>query len=44
VNQMIADHVAAVLFNVSGQGGTIYKGLQDAQIPLFAYARWTRAC
>jgi branched-chain amino acid transport system substrate-binding protein len=37
VNQMIADHVAAVLFNVSGQGGTIYKGLQDAHIPLFAY-------
>jgi branched-chain amino acid transport system substrate-binding protein len=34
---MIAANVAAVLYDVSGQGETIYKGLQPAHIPLFAY-------
>jgi branched-chain amino acid transport system substrate-binding protein len=37
VNQMIADHVVAVLYNVTGQGGTIFRGLQPAHIPLFAF-------
>jgi branched-chain amino acid transport system substrate-binding protein len=37
VNQMIAAHVNAVLYDVSGQGQTIFSGLQPAHIPLFAY-------
>ena len=36
-NQMISDGVVAVLYGVSGQGGTIYSGLQSAHIPLFAF-------
>lgn len=37
VNQMISAHVAAVMYGVSGQGGTIFKDLQPAHIPLFVY-------
>jgi branched-chain amino acid transport system substrate-binding protein len=37
VNQMIAAHVNAVLYDVSGQGETIFKSLQPASIPLFAF-------
>ena len=36
-NQMISAHVPAVLYDVSGQGGTIFKGLQSTDIPLFVY-------
>jgi branched-chain amino acid transport system substrate-binding protein len=38
VNQMIADRVVAVVYGVSGQGGTIGTGLKAANIPLVAYA------
>jgi branched-chain amino acid transport system substrate-binding protein len=34
---MIAAHVVAVLYDVSGQGTTIFAGLQPAHIPLFAF-------
>jgi branched-chain amino acid transport system substrate-binding protein len=37
VNQMIAAHVVAVMYGVSGQGDTIFKDLQPAHIPLFVY-------
>jgi branched-chain amino acid transport system substrate-binding protein len=37
VNQMIAAHVVAVLYDVSGQGTTIFTALQPAHIPLFAF-------
>jgi branched-chain amino acid transport system substrate-binding protein len=37
VNQMIADKVVAVVYGVSGQGGTIQTGLKAANIPLIAY-------
>jgi branched-chain amino acid transport system substrate-binding protein len=37
VNQMIAAHVDAVLYNVTGQGATIATGLRPAHIPLFAF-------
>ena len=38
VNQMIADKVVAVVYGVSGQGGTIQTGLKAGNIPLIAYA------
>jgi branched-chain amino acid transport system substrate-binding protein len=38
VNQMIADKVVAVVYGVSGEGGTIGTGLKAANIPLVAYA------
>jgi branched-chain amino acid transport system substrate-binding protein len=38
VNQMIADHVVAVVYGVSGEGGTIGTGLKAANIPLVAFA------
>lgn len=34
--QMVSDKVVAVLYNVSGQGGSIYTGLQGSNIPLIA--------
>jgi branched-chain amino acid transport system substrate-binding protein len=34
--QMVNDKVAAVLYGVTGQGGSIYKGLQGSNIPLIA--------
>jgi branched-chain amino acid transport system substrate-binding protein len=34
--QMVSDKVVAVLYNVSGQGGSIFKGLQGSNIPLIA--------
>jgi branched-chain amino acid transport system substrate-binding protein len=37
VNQMIADKVVAVVYGVSGQGGTIGTGLKAANIPLVAF-------
>lgn len=37
VNQMISSGVVAVMYGVSGQGGTIYSSLQAAHIPLFVY-------
>jgi branched-chain amino acid transport system substrate-binding protein len=36
-NQMIADKVVAVIYGVSGQGGSIFSGLQAAKIPLLAF-------
>lgn len=38
VNQMIAAHVVAVLYDVTGQGPTISQDLEPTHIPLFAYA------
>jgi branched-chain amino acid transport system substrate-binding protein len=38
VNQMIADKVVAVVYGVSGEGGTIGTGLKAANIPLVAFA------
>lgn len=37
VNQMIAAHVNAVLYDVTGEGPTIFTDLQPAHIPLFAF-------
>ncbi|HEX4863759.1 MAG TPA: ABC transporter substrate-binding protein [Acidimicrobiales bacterium] len=34
--QMVNDKVVAVLYGVSGQGGSIFKGLQGSNIPLIA--------
>jgi branched-chain amino acid transport system substrate-binding protein len=34
--QMVNDKVVAVLYGVTGQGGSIYKGLQGSGIPLIA--------
>jgi branched-chain amino acid transport system substrate-binding protein len=34
--QLVADKVVAVLYNVSGQGASIFKGLQGSNIPLIA--------
>jgi branched-chain amino acid transport system substrate-binding protein len=34
--QMVNDKVVAVLYGVTGQGGSIYKGLQGSNIPLIA--------
>jgi branched-chain amino acid transport system substrate-binding protein len=34
--QMVGDKVVAVLYNVSGQGASIYQGLQGSDIPLIA--------
>ena len=36
-NQFITDKVPAVLYNASGQGGTLFKILAAANIPLVAY-------
>jgi branched-chain amino acid transport system substrate-binding protein len=36
-NQMITDKVVAVVYGVSGQGGSIFTGLQAAKIPLLAF-------
>jgi branched-chain amino acid transport system substrate-binding protein len=38
VNQMIADKVVAVVYGVSGEGGSIGSGLKAANVPLVAYA------
>jgi branched-chain amino acid transport system substrate-binding protein len=37
-NQFITDKVPAVLYNVSGQGGSLEKVLSAANLPLIAYA------
>ena len=34
--QMVNDNVVAVLYGVTGQGGSIFKGLQGSNIPLIA--------
>jgi branched-chain amino acid transport system substrate-binding protein len=34
--QMVNDKVVAVLYGVTGQGGSLYKGLQGSNIPLVA--------
>jgi len=37
-NQFVTNKDAAVLYNVSGQGGSLFKVVSAAGVPLFAYA------